>query len=138
MMSGNKSKDKRLLTLPRLICLALVLAVLPYMAACSKLASSTAPGEAVYTVLDPRSWEPEVEFQGLSPRLDTLEGKKVIVVNLHGGNEEIMESIASDLKAAVPGCDVVYYPVKGRWDRLEKEDWDTILNCDAAILGHNY
>ena len=80
----------------------------------------------------------EVEYQGINPRLDTLEGKKVIVVNLHGGNEEIMESIASDLKEAVPACDVVYYPVKGRWADLEKEDWDTIMACDAAILGHNY
>jgi len=59
--------------------------------------------EPVYTVLDPRSREPEVKFRGLNPRLGTLAGKKIIVANLHGGNEEIMESIAADLKGAV-GC----------------------------------
>lgn len=107
-------------------------------AASGKPAPPAATKEPVYTVLDPRSWEPEVEFQGINPRLDTLEGKRVIIVNLHGGNEEIMESIASDLKAAVPDCDVVYYPVKGRWSDLEKEDWDTMLSGDAAVLGHNY
>ena len=94
--------------------------------------------EPVYTVLDPRSREPEVEFRGLNPRPDNLEGKKIIVANLHGGNEEIMESIAADLKEAVPKCEVVYYSAKGRWADLTQEDWDVMLSGDAAILGHNY
>ena len=94
--------------------------------------------EPVYTVLDPRSREPEVNFRGINPRLDILEGKKIIVANLHGGNEEIMESLAADLKTAVEACDVIYYPVKGRWDDLVPEDWDVLLSGDAVILGHNY
>jgi len=95
--------------------------------------------EPEFTVLDPRSYEPVVEYQGLSPRLDTLKGKKVLVLNLHGGNEEIMETIAPDLKAAVPGCDAIYYPTKYCFGvPLTEEDWDKILDCDAAILGHNY
>ena len=94
--------------------------------------------EPVYTVLDPRSREPEVEFRGLNPRLDTLDNKKIIVANLHGGNEEIMESIASDLKAATRMCEVLYYPTKGRWADLTQEDWDMMLSGDAVILGHNY
>jgi hypothetical protein len=94
--------------------------------------------EPVYTVLDPRSREPEVEFRGLNPRLDTLDGKKVIVANLHGGNEEIMESIAADLKGAVASCEVVYYSTKGRWADLVREDWDMMLSGDSVILGHNY
>jgi hypothetical protein len=94
--------------------------------------------EPVYTVLDPRSREPEVEFRGINLRLDTLAGKKIIVANLHGGNEEIMESIAADLKRAAAGCEVVYYPTKGRWADLLQEDWDMMLSGDAVILGHNY
>ena len=94
--------------------------------------------EPVYTVLDPRSREPEVRFRGINPRPDNLDGKRVIVANLHGGNEEIMESIASDLKAAEGECEVIYYPVNGRWDDLDQEDWDMLLSGDAVILGHNY
>ena len=94
--------------------------------------------EAVYTVLDPRSREPEVKFRGINPRPDTLENKKIIIANLHGGNEEIMESIAADLQAAVKSCEVVYYPVKGRWDDLVQKDWDMLFSGDAVILGHNY
>ena len=94
--------------------------------------------EPVYTVLDPRSREPEVEFIGLNPRLNTMDNKRIIVANLHGGNEEIMESIARNLKEAVGLCEVVYYPAKGRWADLEQEDWDIMLSGDAVILGHNY
>jgi hypothetical protein len=108
------------------------------MAKKQKKPASHKADEPVYTVLDPRSREPEVEFRGLNPRLDTLENKKLIVANLHGGNEEIMESIAADLKAAVAACEVVYYPTKGRWADLAREDWDMMLSGDAVILGHNY
>lgn len=64
--------------------------------------------EPVYTVLDPRSREPEVEYRGINPRHDTLDDKRVIVANLHGGNEEIMGSIALDLKEAVSTCEVQF------------------------------
>lgn len=104
----------------------------------NKKDASHTTSEPVYTVLDPRSREPEVEFRGINPRLDALENKKIIVANLHGGNEEIMESIAADLQAAVNTCEVQYYPAKGRWDDLVREDWDMMMSGDAVILGHNY
>ena len=103
-----------------------------------KKTASYEADEPVYTVLDPRSREPEVQYRGINPRPKTLEGKKIIVANLHGGNEEIMESIASDLKKAVSSCEIVYYPAKGRWDDLEQQDWEKLLSGDAVILGHNY
>ena len=97
-----------------------------------------ANSEPTYSILDPRSMEPEVDFIGLNPRLDTLDGKKVLVVNLHGGNEEVIEALSIDLQKAVPDCDVEYYDVKGRWSDLKPEDWEKMTSCDAAILGHNY
>lgn len=103
-----------------------------------KMTNASLATEPTYAVLDPRGWEPEVAFQGLTPRLDTLEGKKVMVVNLHGGNEEVMEALATDLQAAVPACDVEYYAVQGKWSHLTPGDWEKMLSGDAAILGHNY
>lgn len=96
--------------------------------------------EPVFTVLDPRAEEPEREIKPLNARPDTLTGKKVNIINLHGGNEEVIESIAPDLKAAVPGCDVEYYRTDGGFGGLplSEEDWDRMLACDAAILGHNF
>ena len=97
--------------------------------------------EPVYTVLNPVAQQPEKEVQGLSPRLDTLEGKTVGVINLHGGNEEAIISVAPDLRAAVPGCDVIYYRTEGGHGGagpLTDKDWATITACDACILGHNF
>ena len=94
--------------------------------------------EPMFTVLNPVSQESEREVHALSPRLDTLEGKTVLVVNLHGGNEEVMESIAPDLQAAVPGCNVVYYRTEGGHGAgpLTDKDWARMRDCDAAIIGH--
>jgi len=91
-------------------------------------------GEPVYTVLDPRSFEEPWDFQGLAPRLDTLDGKKVGVVNMHGGNEEAIRSVGPALQAAVPGCNVISWEAT----REGKEDDDFIKTCDAVILGHDY
>lgn len=96
--------------------------------------------EPVFAVLDPRYQEPVREVYGLNPRLDTLEGKTVNVVNLHGGNEVAFESIATDLKEAVPGCNVVYFRTDGGFGGgpMTEDDWAKMTNCDAAIIGHNY
>ena len=96
--------------------------------------------EAKYIVLNPEGIKPEIEIRPLSPRLDSLEGKTVNVINLHGGNEIILESIAADLQKAVPGCKVVYYRTDGGQggSPLTEEDWERMLDCDAAIVGHNY
>lgn len=102
------------------------------------MANNSVFNEPTYSILDPRSRAPEVKYQGLNPRLNTLDGKKVMVVNLHGGNEEVMEALAIDLQAAVPASNVEYYAVKGKWSTLEPEDWTKMLSGDAVILGHNY
>ena len=90
-------------------------------------------GEPVYTVLDPRAYEPPIPFVGLAPRLDTLEGKTVGVANLGGGNSDVvMPGLATALQAAVPGCNVVY------WRDPEAKAENFIKSCDAAIIGHDY
>ena len=96
--------------------------------------------EAVFTVLNPEGIKPEIEIHSLNPRLDTLGGKTVNVINLHGGNEVIIESIAADLKAAVPECNVVYFRTDGGQGGapLTEDDWNKMLDCDAAVLGHVY
>ncbi|MFC1891949.1 hypothetical protein ACFLZT_06105 [Thermodesulfobacteriota bacterium] len=105
-----------------------------------KIMKNHGNGEPKFSVLGPRGIEPEREINSLSPRLDTLEGKTVNVINLHGGNEEAIESVGRDLKEAVPGCNVVYFRTDGGFGGtpLTDEDWARMLDCDAAILGHNF
>ena len=96
--------------------------------------------EPMFTVLNPVGFEPEREIRGINPRLENLEGKKVLVVNLHGGNEEAIESVGPDLKASVPDCNVISFRTNGGFGGipLTEEDWNIMLDCDAAVLGHNY
>ena len=92
--------------------------------------------EPVYTVYDPRCQEKPIEYVRISPRLDTLEGKKIGVVNVMGGNEEVMESVAPDIMEAVPGCTAEYFPL---YDESQfAKVWEFIESCDGIIVGHNY
>lgn len=96
--------------------------------------------ETVFTVLNPVAKQPSMKVQGINPRLDTLKGKTVNVINLHGGNEAAIESVGPALQAAVPDCNVVSFRTDGGFGGypLTDEDWANMLNCDAAILGHDY
>ena len=96
--------------------------------------------EPVFTALNPVSQEPEREVHALNPRIDTLKGKTVLIINLHGGNEEAIESVAVDLQAAVPECNVQYYRTDGGHGAgpLTDRDWAKMQDCDAAILGHTF
>ena len=93
-----------------------------------------------FTVLNPEGIQPEIEKHPLSPRLDTLSGKTVNIINLHGGTEYLIESIASELQKAVPDCKVVLLRPEGGQGGppLSEQDWDNMLACDAAIVGHNH
>ena len=75
----------------------------------------TVTKERTYTVLDPRSWEPPYPYQGLTPRLSTLEGKKILVVNVRGGNEEAILSVGPALKKAVPSATVDVVTTQEPW-----------------------
>ena len=110
------------------------------MAKRKNLKDNAVSGEPVFAVLDPRGIEPEREIHPLSPRLNTLDGKTVNIINLHGGNEEAIESVVPDLKAAAPGCNIVYFRTDGGFGGvpLTDKDWAKMLDCDAAILGHNF
>jgi len=99
-----------------------------------KVATAAAHAEPVYTVLDPRSYEPGVEYQGLTPRLDTLEGKTVGIINMGGAGSEVMRTIGPALEATVPGCSTLYREMRP----AGAMEWDFIESCDAIILGHNY
>jgi hypothetical protein len=102
-----------------------------------KLKSSVEPE---YSVLNPEGIKPEIKIHPLNPRLETLIGKTVNVINLHGGTESLVESIATDLQKAVPGCKVVLLRPEGGQGGppLSQDDWDKMLACDAAIIGHNH
>jgi len=148
------------------ICLALILVALPFMACAEEAPAPVTPapvtpapappvtpapapvvvpapastaGPELFTVLDPRGIDPERPIYALSPRLDTLVGKHILVINFHGGNEAAMVSVAPALQAAIPGCDVEYYYTEGGlFVGVTDNDWAKIETADGIILGHNF
>jgi hypothetical protein len=128
----KENEMKKKLTVVVFICMTVMFVSMSFVAAAPKTP------ETVYSVLDPRGREPDRPFQAISPRLKTLSGKKVCVVNLHGGNEEVMLTIAPAIKELVPDCNAVYYSAEGRWSNLPEVDWEFIESCDAVIFGHDY
>ena len=162
---SKENQMKKRISMLGAICMALILVAMPFVA-CTGPAGPAGPagsvgqagpagpatptpavtpvspapaGETEYSVLDPRGIEPEREFQAINPRLDTLSGKKVGVVNLHGGNEIVMTTIVPAIKALVPDCNAVYYDAEIEFHQKRTEgDWAFIESCDAVIIGHDY
>ena len=92
-------------------------------------------GDPVFTVMDPRGNIMPIPYMGLAPRLDTVVGKKIGVVNMMGGNEAALTTVAPAINAAYPGCEAVYLAMA---DSKGEAEWAFINSCDAIILGNNY
>lgn len=92
----------------------------------------------MFTVLDPRGREEAVEYVGLVPRLDTIDGKKIVAVNLHGGNETANRSIGPALQAQYPSCTADSHEASSMW-KMEKDEMQLLADTyDGAILAENY
>ena len=90
------------------------------------------------TVLDPRG-QPTmlVKPQPLAPRLDTLDGKTVYLVDVgFGGGWEFLEEAAAWFARNMPGVQTVLQRKKGIMFVDEPEMWAELKrNADAVIFG---
>ena len=79
-------------------------------------------GEDVYSVLDPRGIWPRIERIPLSPRLSSLEGKRIYMINSWGsgsGFETFLSKVAGVLRERHPGAIVT---IKGRNTGYSSDD----------------
>ena len=89
-------------------------------------------------MLDPRSVESAINYQGLGPRLDTVDGKNIVVLNQHGGNEDAMRSIGPALQAQYPNCIMTPHEASGMWHLDPPEIQYLVDTFDGCITGENY
>jgi len=94
-------------------------------------------GEGIYSVLDPRGIWPRIERIPLSPRLSSLEGKRIYMINSWGsgsGFETFLSKVAGVLRERHPGAIVT---IKGRNTGYSSDDpelWQEMqANADAFI-----
>ena len=90
--------------------------------------------EKKYQVLNPEGILQEVEIYALSPRLESLDGKTIYIIQGEA-DPTIMPVLAERLPETYPDTTFVYIDTHGSFNLMPV--YDTILeNADAVILGN--
>jgi len=95
-----------------------------------------ARGEKI-TVLNPMGYPPKVTHKPMAPRLNTLDGKTVYLVDCRFDDADIFLKQVQDWFAEhMPGVRTVLKPISSVYTRDDPATWEEIkANGDAAIIG---
>ena len=96
--------------------------------------------EPLITVLSPAIASKMVDRLPLSPRLDTLKGKTIYMVDINWGGPQaayvVFEEMTDWFKQNMPSVKTVIKRKKGMYSQDDPELWKEIAkNGDAAIIG---
>ena len=89
------------------------------------------------TVLNPTGYPPRVTPKDMAPRLDTLEGKKVYLVDCRFDDADIFLTQMQDwFGEHLPGVRTELVRLSSVYTKDDPETWEKIkANGDAAIVG---
>ncbi len=96
--------------------------------------------EKKLTVLDPTGYPPKVSGKSLAPRLDTLEGKTVYMVDARfDDSDKFLKQVQAWFTEHMPGVKTVFKPMSSVYTKDDPDTWEEIkAKGDAAIVaaGH--
>lgn len=100
----------------------------------------TACSSGTVTVLNPEAANKMVDRVPLSPRLDTLEGKTIFLVDIGWGGPQAAPSVYEEMKAwfaeNIPSVTVEMRKIKGSYMSDQPDLWKEISeNGHAAMIG---
>ena len=92
---------------------------------------------ALLNVLNPMGYPPRVTPKDMAPRLDTLEGKRVFLVDCRFDDADIfLKQMQTWFEEHLPGVKTELIQLSSVYTRDDPETWEKIKsNGDAAIVG---
>ncbi|MBP1622406.1 MAG: Thiol-disulfide oxidoreductase protein [Acidobacteria bacterium] len=134
---GRKMKNRQLLT----ICAALIIAAVAFAGLAPVQAQrGEAAAKPLITVLNPAIESKMVDRIPLSPRLDTLEGKTIYLVDINWGGPDaaysVFEEIQSWFAKNIPSAKIVLKRKYGSYSQDDPKLWKEIAaSGNAALIG---
>ena len=86
-------------------------------------------------MLNPEGILQPVETSALSPRLESLDGKTIYIIQ-GGADPDIMSVLAEQLPETYPNTTFVYHDPQSSFE-LTSVYYTTVENADAVILGYD-
>ena len=89
------------------------------------------------TVLDPTGYPPRVTHKEMAPRLDSLDGKTVYLVDCRFDDSDIfLKQMQAWFAENMPSVKTVFKPISSVYTKDDPATWEEIkANGDAAVVG---
>jgi hypothetical protein len=89
------------------------------------------------TVLNPEGYPPKVSHKQMAPRLDTLDGKTLYIVDCRFDDSDIfLKQVQAWFADHMPSVKTVFKPINSVYTQDDPATWEEVkANGDAAIIG---
>jgi hypothetical protein len=94
-------------------------------------------GDETITVLNPLGYPPKVTGKPLAPRLESLDGKTIYLVDCRFDDSDILlKQVQEWFGEHMPSVKAIYKPIRNVYTQDDPETWEEIRQGgDAAIIG---